>query len=107
MVREPAKSYSQQETFATDTTDEPFVEAWLHRMADHLMAKVRADRKSARTLTIKVRYNDMDEEQCGESLPEPTDLETDLYARLRPMLRRAWNRRCQPAHGVAQAVEYL
>jgi DNA polymerase-4 len=92
-AREPAKSYSQQETFARDRTDEEFIEAVLRRMADRLMAKVRADGKSVRTFTVKVRYNDMAEDQCAESLPEPTDLETDLYDRLRLLLRRAWKRR--------------
>jgi len=89
----PAKSYSQQETFAADTTDEPFVEATLRRMADELMAAIRADEKSIRTVTVKVRYNDMAEDQRSESLAEPTDLETEIYPRLRPMLRAAWKRR--------------
>jgi DNA-directed DNA polymerase III PolC len=92
-VSEPAKSYGQQETFAADTTDEEYIEALLHRMADHLMARVREDGKAIRTVTVKVRYNDMAEDQCGESLPEPTDLESDVYTRLRPLLRRAWQRR--------------
>src|SRR6185436_13903330 len=78
----PAKSYGHQETFAIDITDEDYAEAILRRMADDLMAKVRADGKSIRTLTVKVRYNDMAEDQCGESLLEPTDLETDVYGRL-------------------------
>ena len=90
---EPAKSYGQQQTFGTDITDEEYVEAILRRMADDLMAKVRADGKSVRTLTVKVRYNDMEEDQCGESLREPTDLETDMYGRLRILLRKAWQRR--------------
>ena len=92
-VRAPAKSYSEQETFAADTTDEEFLEATLRRMADKLMAKVRADGKSIRTLTVKVRYNDMDEEQASESLDEPTDLETDIYAEISRLLRKAWKRR--------------
>ncbi|HEY0457076.1 MAG TPA: DNA polymerase IV [Verrucomicrobiae bacterium] len=92
-VGEPAKSYSQQETFGADTTDEEYVEALLRRMADNLTSKVREEGKSIRTVTIKVRYNDMDETQRSESLVEPTDLETDVYPRLRPMLRRAWERR--------------
>ncbi len=89
----PAKSYGQQETFATDLTDEEYAEAILRRMADTLMAKVRADRKSIRTLTVRVRYNDMDEDQAGESLLEPTDLETDLYSLLHKLFRKAWKRR--------------
>lgn len=89
----PAKSYGQQQTFGTDITDEEFAEAVLRRMADDLMAKVRADGKSIRTLTVKVRYNDMGEDQCGESLLEPTDLETDVYSRIQILFRQAWKRR--------------
>ena len=89
----PAKSYSHQETFPADQTDESFVEATLRHMADRLMVRVREERKSIRTLTVKVRYNDMAEDQCGESLLEPTDLETDLYGRLHLLLRQAWRRR--------------
>jgi DNA-directed DNA polymerase III PolC len=92
-AREPQKTFSQQETFGSDLTDEEFVEATLRRMADSLFAKVREDGHSVRTLTVKVRYNDMAEDQLSESLVEPTDLETDVYGRLRQMLRRAWKRR--------------
>ncbi len=89
----PAKSYSQQQTFDADITDEEYAEAVLRRMADELMAKVRTENKSIRTFTVKVRYNDMAEDQCGESLLEPTDLETDLYGRLHLLFRQAWKRR--------------
>jgi DNA-directed DNA polymerase III PolC len=89
----PAKSYGEQETFSADSTDEQFIEATLRRMADKLMAKVRENGKSIRTLTVKVRYNDMDEDQAAESLLEPTDLETEVYGKLSVLLRRAWKRR--------------
>ena len=88
-----AKSYGKQETFAEDQTDEDRIEATLRRMADVLMAKVRSDGKCIRTLTVKVRYNDMMEDQCGESLDEPTDLETDIYGRVGILMRKAWRRR--------------
>lgn len=92
-ARAPQKSYSQQETFNEDVTDEEYVEAVLRRMADKLFAAVREERRSVRTLTVKVRYNDRDENQRAESLCEPTDLETDVYGRLRGLLREAWQRR--------------
>jgi DNA polymerase-3 subunit alpha len=92
-VREPQKSFSQQETFASDLTDEGYVEAALRRMADNLFTKVREEGRSIRTLTVRVRYNDMGEDQTNESLREPTDLETDVYSRLHTMLRVAWKRR--------------
>jgi nucleotidyltransferase/DNA polymerase involved in DNA repair len=90
---QPQKSYSQQETFNADVTDEEYVEAVLRRMADRLFAAVREEGRSVRTLTVKVRYNDRDENQRAESLREPTDLETDVYGRLRGLLRAAWQRR--------------
>jgi DNA-directed DNA polymerase III PolC len=90
---EPQKSYSKQETFNEDVTDEEYVEAVLRRMADQLFADVRAENRSVRTLTVKVRYNDRDENSRAESLREPTDLETDIYGRLRGILKEAWQRR--------------
>jgi DNA polymerase III alpha subunit/nucleotidyltransferase/DNA polymerase involved in DNA repair len=92
-VRAPQKSFSRQETFVADLTDEDYLEAALRRMADELFARVREEGRSIRTLTVKVRYNDMAEEQVNESLVEPTDLETDVYGRLHIMLRQAWKRR--------------
>jgi error-prone DNA polymerase len=92
-AREPQKSFSQQETFNEDVTDEEYVEAVLRRMADRLFAAVREEGRSVRTLTVKVRYNDRDENQRAESLREPTDLETDIYGRLHGLLREAWQRR--------------
>lgn len=92
-MREPQKTFSQQETFATDLTDEEYAEAVLRRMADNLFATVREESRSVRTLTVKVRYNDMAEDQAAESLWEPTDLETDIYGLLHTLLRKAWKRR--------------
>ncbi len=91
--RERQKTFSQQETFGTDITDEEYAEAILRRMADKLFADVRSDHRTVRTLTVRVRYNDMDENAVSESLHEPTDLETDVYGRLHSMLRSAWKRR--------------
>jgi DNA-directed DNA polymerase III PolC len=92
-AREPQKTFSQQETFARDLTDEEYVGAILRRMADSLFARVREEGRSVRTLNVRVRYNDMGEDQVSESLTEPTDLETDVYGRLHAMLRAAWKRR--------------
>src|ERR1039457_7028607 len=92
-AREPQKTFSQQETFASDLTDEEYIAATLRRMADDLFAKGRAEQRTTRTLTVTVRYNDRAEDQVSESLLEPTDLETEVYDRLRTMLKKAWKRR--------------
>lgn len=88
-----AKSYGEQETFPQDTTDTTFIVARLRAMADTLMRRVRQDGKSIRTVTLRLRYNDMDEVTRSSSLDEPTDLEHDLYPLLQAMLTRAWERR--------------
>ncbi len=62
-------------------------------LADHLFAQVRAEGRSIRTLSVKVRYNDRAEDQANASLAEPTDLETEVYGRLHTLLRQAWKRR--------------
>lgn len=92
-VSEPAKSYSKQETFEEDLTDDEYAEAIARRMVDQLMATVRAEGKAIRTVSVKVRYNDMDEDSCSESLAEPTNLETDVYSVVCRLLRKAWRRR--------------
>ena len=90
---EDAKSYGQQETFATDVGDFAEIERVAKRMLDELMAKVRADGKRVRTLTIKARYPDFSQESHGRSLETATDLETPFYPFIAPLLRAAWTKR--------------
>src|SRR5690606_38740923 len=74
-----ARSYGHQETFQTDTPDRAQVDATLRRLADPAFERVRADGKQIRTVTVKIRYTDMDEHQGQASLSEPTDVETQAY----------------------------
>jgi len=88
-----AKSYSKQETFPEDVTDEAFIGATLRSITDRLMVKVRADGKAVRTVSLKIRYNDFQDCLRSESLAEPSDLETDFYAPLSRLLKACWARR--------------
>ena len=92
-TRPDAQSYGHQETFATDTTDAEFLEATLRRLADEAFVQVRADGKQIRTVTVKIRYTDMDEHQGQMSLREPTDVEDQVYPLLSRLLARLWDRR--------------
>jgi len=95
--RPEAKSYSQQETFLEDRGFGDFeeIERGLKRMLAELLVKLRADRKRARTLTVKVRYPDFTNRSHAQSLSEPSDLEAPFYPLLGPLLRAAWMRRRQ------------
>ncbi len=88
-----AKSYGEQDTFAEDVTDDAFLLAKLRSIADRLASKVREDGKSFRTVTLKLRYNDMQDVSRSVSLNEPSDLEQDVYPLLPMLLRKAWERR--------------
>jgi nucleotidyltransferase/DNA polymerase involved in DNA repair len=88
-----AKSYGMQETFEQDVTDEAWLIAKLRVMADTLMVRVRSDDKAVRTVTLRLRYNDMSECQRSDSLAEPVDLEHEIYPLLPRLLARAWERR--------------
>src|SRR3984957_2783513 len=87
------KSWSSQETFTEDVTDEDWVLAKLRSITDCLFGKVRAEGKTVRTVEVRVRYNDFDDCRRSESLEEPTDLETDCYPVLSRLLKNAWQRR--------------
>jgi len=88
-----AKTYGHQETFNQDTTDETFILAKLRSLTDQLMKQVREDKKMIRTISVRVRYNDMEEETRSLSIQEPTSFETDLYSPLKILLKKAWTRR--------------
>lgn len=88
-----AKSRSEQRTFEQDVTDETFLRATLRQLADRLFASLRQDGNAARTLTVRLRYNDFSESMRSRSLSEPTDQETEIYGLLDNLLRETWERR--------------
>ena len=63
------------------------------RMVDELVPKLREDGKRARTITAKIRYPGMEDVSAGHSLPRASDLETDFYPQIAPLLRSAWKQR--------------
>lgn len=91
--RDDAKSYGMQDTFDANVNDTDALLATLRTMADKLMASVRADAKAIRTVTVKVRYPDFRDASHATTLTLPTDLETDIYPHLGPLLSGAWKER--------------
>ena len=88
-----AKSYSQQETFATDIIDFAEIERVAKGMIDELMPKIRADGKRVRTLTVKIRYPNFEQMSAGHSIDAASDLETPFYPWVAPLLKKAWTQR--------------
>jgi len=87
------KSFGEQETFDIDQTDELFCLATLRAMVDRLCRKVRREGFAARTLSLRIRYRDMEDVVRSDSVNEPSPFENDFYPLLQPLLRRSW---CSP-----------
>jgi len=86
------KSVGEQETFDTDTHDEGFILAVLRTMTDRLCQRLRAEGLAARTLTVRIRYRNMEDIARSDSLHDPSPLENDFYPLLAPLLKRTWSR---------------
>lgn len=84
-----ARSYSQQETFASDVCDRGQLIQVLKGMVDELLPKVRRDGKRVRTLTVRARFPDFSEGLRARTLPVATDLEAPFYPLLEPLLTAA------------------
>ncbi len=74
-----AKSVSNEETFATDQTDENFLRRELLRLSDKVAARLRANGQAGRTVRLKIRYHDFTTVLRSETLPLPTDSARDIY----------------------------
>ncbi|MDQ3823011.1 MAG: DNA polymerase IV, partial [Actinomycetota bacterium] len=66
-------SISQEETFETDVAERARLHDELRRMATALADKLRADGKTARTVTAKLRYADFSIRSRSTSLTVGTD----------------------------------
>jgi DNA polymerase-4 len=91
----PPKSFGGQETFDGESGDEGQVERSLKGLLEAQLRRLRAARQCARTLGIGLRYSDRESAQASHSLPEPSNLDPVFFPFVRPLMRRAWQRRVQ------------
>lgn len=91
----PPKSFGGQVTFDAETGDEGQVERALKGLLEKQLRRLRAARQCARTLGIGLRYSDRESAHAAHSLPEPSNLDPVFFPLVRPLQRRAWQRRVQ------------
>jgi len=90
---EQAKSVSREHTFGQDTNDISFLEATLCRLSEKATADLREKGLKASTITLKLRYADFKTVTRSHSLGEPTDLDNVIYAAVRGLLGKTYQRR--------------
>ncbi len=75
----PAKSIGRETTFAQDTLDQRFLRACLRRLSEEVGAELREQGKSARCITLKLRYADFRTVTRSQTLKEASDLDQVIF----------------------------
>jgi DNA polymerase-4 len=81
------KSISHNHTFGEDTDDTAALDAMLSHLSQKTCKRLRESGLTARTLTLTIRYAGFDTYTRSKTLPEPTCLDTDIFAAIMKMFR--------------------
>lgn len=81
------KSISHEHTFSEDTAADDVLEATLARLAEMVGRRLREQGLYARTVQLKLRYTDFSTITRAHSLDHATQLDTEIYAQARALLR--------------------
>lgn len=92
-LEEEPKSIGNEHTFAEDVANPQRLEATLSYLAQKVGKRLRDAGLYARTITLKLRYADFKTITRAESLPEPTDLDSLIYATARRLFHTNWDRK--------------
>jgi len=87
-----AKSISHEHTYNEDTADVNQLEATLMRLSEMVGRRLREANYYARTIQLKLRYKDFTTITRARSLPEPTQLDTEIFEQARTLFRHNWKR---------------
>ncbi|MHC4629268.1 MAG: DNA polymerase IV [Planctomycetota bacterium] len=87
-----AKSISSEQTFATDISDKDVLLDVLLREVEDVAQRLRLNDLEARTITLKLRYDDFRTITRSNTLDRPTDVTRTLWQRAREVLLK-WHRK--------------
>ncbi len=87
-----AKSISHEHTYNDDTADAAQLEATLMRLSEMVGRRLREANFHARTIQLKLRYKDFTTITRAHSLPNPTQLDIEIFEQIRTLFRKNWKR---------------
>ena len=87
-----AKSISHETTFERDIDDDSILRSWMLELTDQVGRRLRRHQLRARTVQIKVRFDDFHTITRARSLKQPTDLTNELWALASGLLRTSRSR---------------
>jgi len=82
------KSISHEHTFNTDTCESEVLEGTLMRLSELVARRLREQGLYARTIQLKLRYEDFSTFTRAHTLPQPTQLDGEIFEQVRDLLRR-------------------
>ena len=81
-----AKSIGAEETYAVDLRGRPACDHELVRLVDRVSARLRRAQLGARTVTVKIRFEDFETRTRAHTIPAATDVSTVFLATARELL---------------------
>lgn len=82
------KSISQETTFARDVSDDKTIEHTLKELSAEVGKTLRREHLAASTVKLKLRWPDFSTLTRQSALPNPTDLDEEIYAAALALLRK-------------------
>jgi DNA polymerase-4 len=89
---DPAKSISHEHTYDRDTAEPEKVEATLMRLSEMVGRRLREQNVYARTLQLKLRYQDFTTITRARTLETPTHLDNEIFQQIRNLFQINWRR---------------
>jgi DNA polymerase IV len=90
-----AKSISHEHTYNEDTADQAQLESTLMRLSEMVGRRLREANFFARTVQLKLRYNDFTTITRAHTLSDPTQLDTEIFESIRGLFRKNWKKGMQ------------
>ena len=87
-----AKSISHEHTFGNDTADSETLESTLARLSEMVGRRLREQEFFARTFQLKLRYSDFSTITRAHSLPEVTNVDTEIFSAVRRLFHKNWEK---------------
>ena len=87
-----AKSISHEHTYNEDTASPEQLEATLMRLSEMVGRRLREAEWHSRTIQLKLRYKDFSTITRAHSMPEATQLDTEIFAHVRALFRKNWKK---------------
>jgi DNA polymerase IV len=86
------KSISHEHTYNEDTADVDKIESTLMRLSEMVGRRLREHRLHARTIQLKLRYKDFTTITRAHTLPDPTQLDGEIFEQARTLFRKNWRK---------------